>query len=72
MPPHFDNEPRVATMLNYLPYDSSLDGLGTSLYNYVLKWQRPFRKAQREIRRAPLLPNSGIYFSGNNKAKRPG
>ena len=72
MPPHFDGEPRIATMLIYLPEDDSLDGLGTSLYDHAPKWQRPFRAAHREIRRAPFLPNSGIYFSGNSRRKRPG
>jgi hypothetical protein len=72
MPPHFDHKPRVATMLIYLPQDDSLDGLGTSLYDYAPRWQRLFRKAHREIRRAPFLPNSGIYFSGNERKKRPG
>lgn len=72
MPPHFDEAPRIATMLIYLPEDDSLDGLGTSLYDYAPKWQRPFRAAHREIRRAPFLPNSGIYFSGNERKKRPG
>ncbi|WP_342068525.1 hypothetical protein [Yoonia algicola] len=72
MPPHFDDLPRIATMLIYLPEDDSLDGLGTSLYDYAPKWQRPFRAAHRELRRAPFLPNSGIYFSGNERKKRPG
>jgi hypothetical protein len=72
MPPHFDHKPRIATMLIYLPQDDSLDGLGTSLYDYAPKWQRPFRKTHREIRRAPFLPNSGIYFSGNERKTRPG
>ena len=72
MPPHFDDLPRVATMLIYLPEDDSLDGLGTSLYDYAPKWQRPFRAAHRELRRAPFLPNSGIFFSGNGRKKRPG
>lgn len=72
MPPHFDEAPRVATMLLYLPEDDSLDGLGTSLYDYAPKWQRPFRPAHRELRRAPFLPNSGVYFSGNERKKRPG
>ncbi|WP_108813749.1 hypothetical protein [Loktanella sp. Alg231-35] len=72
MPPHFDDLPRVATMLLYLPPDDSLDGLGTSLYEYLPKWQRPFRKAHRELRRAPFLPNTGMYFSGNKRKSRPG
>jgi hypothetical protein len=72
MPPHFDDLPRVATMLIYLPEDDSLDGLGTSLYDFAPKWQRPFRAAHRELRRAPFLPNSGIFFSGNGRKKRPG
>lgn len=72
MPPHFDEFPRVATMLIYLPEDASLNGLGTSLYDYAPKWQRPFRKAHRELRRAPFLPNSGIYFSGSQRKVRPG
>lgn len=72
MPPHFDNEPRVATMLIYLPQDDSLDGLGTSLYDYAPKWQRPFRAAHRELKRAPFVPNSGVYFSGNDRKIRPG
>lgn len=72
MPPHFDGWPRVATMLIYLPEDASLDGLGTSLYDYAPRWQRPFRKAHRELRRAPFLPNSGICFSGSDRKVRPG
>ncbi len=72
MPPHFDELPRIATMLIYLPEDESLDGLGTALYDYAPKWQRPFRAAHREICRAPFLPNSGIYFSGNERKIRPG
>jgi hypothetical protein len=72
MAPHFDATPRVATMLIYLPADASLDGLGTSLYDYAPRWQRPFRKAHRELRRAPFLPNSGIYFSGSDRKQRPG
>lgn len=72
MPPHFDHLPRIATMLIYLPEDDSLDGLGTSLYDYAPKWQRLFRAAHRELRRAPFLPNSGIYFSGNERKVRPG
>ncbi|HLQ19079.1 MAG TPA: hypothetical protein VK146_08870 [Tabrizicola sp.] len=72
MDPHFDDLPRVATMLIYLPEDDSLDGLGTSLYDYAPKWQRPFRKAHREKRRAPFLPNTGFYFSGNRRKVRPG
>ena len=72
MPPHIDELPRVATMLIYLPEDSKLDGFGTSLYDYAPKWQRPFRAAHREIRRAPFLPNSGIFFSGSLRKIRPG
>jgi len=72
MPPHIDEWPRVATMLIYLPEDANLDGLGTSLYDYAPKWQRPFRAAHRELRRAPFLPNSGIYFSGSLRKVRPG
>ncbi len=72
MPPHFDVHPRVATMLIYLPEDVSLDGLGTVLYDYAPKWQRPFRAAHREVRRAPFLPNSGIFFSGSKRKVRPG
>lgn len=72
MAPHFDGLPRVATMLIYLPADDSLNGLGTSLYDYAPKWQRLFRPAHRELRRAPFLPNSGIYFSGNRRKVRPG
>lgn len=72
MPPHIDEWPRVATMLNYLPEDAGLDGLGTALYDYAPKWQRPFRAAHRELRRAPFLPNSGIYFSGSRRKVRPG
>lgn len=72
MPPHFDELPRIATMLIYLPEDDSLDGLGTALYDYAPKWQRPFRTAHREICRAPFLPNSGICFSGNDRKARPG
>ncbi|MDX1822576.1 MAG: hypothetical protein R3197_16900 [Paracoccaceae bacterium] len=72
MPPHIDESPRVATMLNYLPADSSLDGFGTSLYDYAPKWQRPFRAAHREIRRASFIPNSGIFFSGSLRKVRPG
>ena len=72
MPPHIDDIPRVATMLIYLPEDAGLDGLGTSLYDYAPRWQRPFRAAHREVRRAPFLPNSGIYFSGNQRKVRPG
>ena len=72
MPAHIDDLPRVATMLNYLPADSSLDGFGTSLYDYAPKWQRPFRAAHREVRRAPFIPNSGIFFSGNQRKARPG
>ena len=64
MAPHFDGLPRVATMLIYLPQDARLDGLGTSLYDYVPKWQRLFRPAHREIRRAPFLPNAGILLLG--------
>ncbi len=72
MPPHIDGWPRVATMLIYLPEDANLDGLGTSLYDYAPRWQRPFRAAHREVRRAPFLPNSGIYFSGSQRKARPG
>lgn len=72
MPPHIDEWPRVATMLNYLPVDLNLDGFGTSLYDYAPKWQRPFRAAHREIRRAPFIPNSGIFFSGSLRKTRPG
>lgn len=72
MPPHIDEWPRVATMLNYLPDDAQLNGLGTALYDYAPKWQRPFRAAHRELRRAPFLPNSGIYFSGSLRKVRPG
>ncbi len=72
MPPHFDDLPRVATMLLYLPQDDSLDGLGTSLYEYLPKWKRPFQAGHRELRRAPFLPNSGMYFSGNKRKTRPG
>lgn len=72
MPPHFDETPRIATMLLYLPEDDSLDGLGTSLYEFIPKWQRVFRKAHRELRRAPFLPNTGMYFSGSNRKERPG
>lgn len=72
MPPHFDDLPRIATMLIYLPEDDRLDGLGTSLYDYAPKWQRPFRAAHRELRRAPFLPNTGVFFSGNDRKKRPG
>lgn len=72
MPPHFDHFPRVATMLLYLPQDDSLDGLGTSLYDYAPKWQRLFRPAHRELRRAPFLPNSGVIFSGSERKVRPG
>lgn len=72
MPPHFDDLPRIATMLIYLPEDESLDGLGTALYDYAPKWQRAFRAAHREICRAPFLPNSGICFSGNDRQVRPG
>jgi hypothetical protein len=72
MAPHIDEFPRVATMLVYLPEDASLDGLGTSLYDYAPKWQRPFRKPHRELRRAPYLPNTGIYFSGSRRKVRPG
>ena len=72
MPPHCDGHPRVATMLLYLPEDNSLDGLGTSLYDYAPKWQRPFRAAHREIRRAPFRPNMGVYFSGSKRRVRPG
>jgi len=73
MPPHFDEEPRIATMLLYLPQDDSLDGLGTSLYEFVPKWKRAFRPStHKELRRAPFLPNTGMYFSGNPRKKRPG
>jgi hypothetical protein len=72
MPPHIDELPRVATMIIYLPEDANLDGLGTSLYDYAPKWQRPFRAAHRELRRAPFLPNSGIYFSGSRRKVRSG
>lgn len=72
MPPHFDDFPRIATMLLYLPEDDGLDGLGTSLYDYAPKWQRPFRAAHRELRRAPFLPNSGMFFSGSDRKTRPG
>lgn len=68
--PHPDGQPRVITMLFYLPKDEAQSDLGTSLY---VKRPLPYRligRAYKEVKRFPFLANSAGAFAVNDCAKR--
>jgi hypothetical protein len=68
--PHPDGEPRVITMLFYLPHGDTQSDLGTSLYKKQPLAHRLLGRPFKEIKRFPFLANSAGAFAVNDCAER--
>lgn len=68
--PHPDGEPRVVTIMFYLPEDNSREDLGTSIYRRKPLLNRLFGDKFEEVGRFPYLANSVSVFAVNNKPER--
>lgn len=68
--PHPDGQPRVVTMLFYLPHDGGQSDLGTSLYKKLPLAYRLIGRSFQEIKRFAFLSNSAGAFAVNDCAER--
>ena len=68
--PHPDGQPRVVTMLFYLPHGEGQSDLGTSLYTKLPLAYRLLGRSYKEIKRFPFLSNSAGAFAVNDCAQR--
>lgn len=68
--PHPDGQPRVVTVMFYLPDDDSRPDLGTSLYREKSLINRLLGGRFEEVGRFPYLPNSVGVFAVNDAPGR--
>lgn len=68
--PHPDGQPRVVTMMFYLPEDDSRDDLGTSLYRKKPLINQLFGAKFEEVKRFPYLRNSVGTFAVNDTPQK--
>lgn len=68
--PHPDGQPRVVTLMFYLPRDEAQRDLGTSVYVRNSLARRLAGQPWRETYRFPFLPNSCAAFAVNDTPER--